>query len=156
MGSSITAVEVYAVQRILDYFGKQDYVKNFGMIGVSYGGFYTLYTSAVDTRIKSAISSVFFNTRDKYDWSDWTWRDSAFIFDDAQVACLVYPRKLRIQIAKNDELFDYRLGEQSFAELKELCKTVGIEWVDFNVFEGVHEFCKDDAPIKALVDELRA
>jgi dienelactone hydrolase len=154
VGSSITAVEVYAILRILDYFEKQDYVKNFGMVGTSYGGFYTLYTSAIETRIKSAISSVFFNTRDKHDWSDWTWRDSALVFDDAQVACLVYPRKLHIQIGKNDELFDYRLGEQSFAELKELCKTVGDVWVDFNVFDGVHEFCKDDTQINALIKEL--
>ena len=155
VGSSITAVEVYAIRCILDYFEKQTFVSSFGMIGVSYGGFYTLYTSAIDTRIKSAICNVFFNTRDKHDWSDWTWRDSAFIFDDAQVACLVYPRKLRIQVAKNDELFDYREGEQSFEIVKSLCKTVGDEWVDFNVFEGVHEFCKDDAPIKALVEELK-
>ncbi|MBQ7224250.1 MAG: hypothetical protein IJX06_01690 [Clostridia bacterium] len=93
------------------------------MIGVSYGGFYTLYTLAIDTRIKSAICNVFFNTRDKHDWSDWAWRDSAFIFDDAQVVCLVYPRSLRIQVAKNDELFDYREGEQSFEIVKALCKT---------------------------------
>ena len=56
VGSSITAIEVFGIMRILDYFEYQEYVSCFGMVGLSYGGFYPLYTAAVDTRIKSAIS----------------------------------------------------------------------------------------------------
>ncbi|WP_438983966.1 hypothetical protein [Vulcanococcus sp.] len=33
------------------------------MMGFSYGGFYTLYTSALDQRIKAAVVSGFFNDR---------------------------------------------------------------------------------------------
>ena len=77
VGSSITAIEIFGITKIIDYFEKQDYVTNIGMIGLSYGGFYTLFTSAVDTRIKSAISCSFFNTREKYAWPDWTWNNSS-------------------------------------------------------------------------------
>ena len=65
VGSSITAIEVFGFTRILDYFEDKPYVKNFGMVGLSYGGFYTLFTTACDTRIKSAISCSFcrFSTR---------------------------------------------------------------------------------------------
>jgi dienelactone hydrolase len=154
VGSSITALEIYGIQRIIDYFEAQSYVGNFGMIGLSYGGFYTLFTTAAETRIKAAISAIFFNTRDTYGWSDWTWDSSAFMFDDAEVACLVYPRKLCIRIADKDELFDVNGGIASFERLKWLCGGVGTDWVDFDVFEGKHEFFFDDEPIKRLVEEI--
>ncbi len=60
VGSSITAIEIFGLMRILDYFETQCYVKNFGMIGLSYGGYYTMLMTAIDTRIKSAVSSSFF------------------------------------------------------------------------------------------------
>lgn len=152
VGSSITAVEVYGITRILDYFETQDYVSTFGMVGLSYGGFYTLYTTAVDTRIRSAISGCFFNKRDAVPWCDWTWQRSAELFDDAEVACLIYPRSFCITIGDKDELFDYRNGEESFEKVKKICKDT--DWVEFKVFDGTHEFCKDDAHIERLAMEL--
>lgn len=35
-------------------------------------------------------------------------------------------------------------------------KDVGTDWLDLIVFEGTHEFCKDDTPIARLVAELMA
>lgn len=155
VGSSITAVEVYGITRILDYFEAQEYVSSFGMVGLSYGGFYTLYTAALDTRIQSAISCAFFNKRDAVaGYSDWTWFASAEKFDDAEVACLVYPRKLCVEIGNQDPLFDYRFGVESFERVKSLCGSRGTQWIDFIVFDGDHEFCKDDAPIRNLVQDL--
>lgn len=154
VGSSITAVEVFGITKIIDYFEKEYSIDSFGMVGLSYGGFYTLFTTAVDTRIKSAISCSYFNTRDKYGWSDWVWQNSAEKFDDAEIACLVYPRKLCIEIGKEDKLFDYKYGVESFEKLKELCRDVGTDWVDLVVFDGIHEFCKDDEPIEKLIKDL--
>ena len=68
VGSSITAVEIYGVMRILDYFEAKDNITDFGMVGLSYGGFYTLYTAAIDTRISSSVSCAFFNKRDEIPW----------------------------------------------------------------------------------------
>ena len=96
VGSSVTAVEVYSLIRVMDYFEAKDNIKYFGMIGLSYGGFYTLYTAALDTRIKSAISCAFFNDRSVYSRSDWTWWNSCEKFGDAEVACLISPRRLCI------------------------------------------------------------
>lgn len=155
VGSSITAIEVFGIKRILDYFEKQDYVSALGMVGLSYGGFYTLFTAALDTRIKSAISCAFFNTRDEYGWPDWCWKNSAERFDDAEIACLVYPRKLRLAIADKDPLFNYTGGEYSFERVKEICTEVGCEWVDLKIFDGVHEFFKDDEPIERFASELK-
>ena len=154
VGSSITAVEIYAIERIIDYFEGKPYVKNFGMVGMSYGGFYTLFTSAVDTRIKAAVSCSFFNKRDAVTWSDWTWQNSAEKFDDAEVACLIYPRSLCIEIGNKDELFDYREGIDAFEKLKKRCEKCGTNWIELIVFDGTHEFCRDDAPLEKLAKIL--
>lgn len=154
VGSSITAIEVFGLMRILDYFQNQEYVSSFGMVGLSYGGFYTLFTSAIDTRIKSAISCSFFNTRDMIPWCDWVWFESANKFDDAEVACLVYPRKLHIAIGDNDDIFNYKYGVESFKKLEGMCKEVGTEWLSFDVFNGEHEFFKYDEPIQKLINDI--
>ncbi len=154
VGSSITALEVYGIMRIIDYFETCDYVSSFGMVGLSYGGFYTQYTAAVDTRIKSAIACSFFGTRDKEFESDFTWHKSAERFDDAEIACLVYPRRLCIEIGKRDELFDYKDGERSFKKIEKLCGSVGTDWIELIVFDGTHEFYTNDSPIERMVKDL--
>lgn len=155
VGSSITALEVYGIIRILDYFEAQGDCSDFGMVGLSYGGFYTLFTAALDTRIRAAISCSFFNTRDRIGWSDWVWQDSSEKFDDAEIACLVYPRRLWIRVGDADELFDSGSAAESFERMKALCRKVGTEWVDFTVFKGKHEFFADDGPIEGLIQSLR-
>jgi dienelactone hydrolase len=155
VGSSITALEVFGFTRILDYFEDKPYVKNFGMVGLSYGGFYTLFTTAVDTRIKSAISCSFFNDRDMVGWSDWVWQNSAYKFNDAEVAALCYPRRLCIQMGDKDQLFDAEYTKKSFDRLRDISKDVGADWLDLIIFDGNHEFCKDDAPIIRLVNDLK-
>lgn len=155
VGSSITAIEIFGIMRVIDFFEKESYVSKFGMVGLSYGGFYTLFTSAVDTRIKSAISCSFFASRDSCGWCDWTWLNSAEKFDDAEIACLSYPRRLCLQMGNDDELFDYKESLASFERIKELAHDVGTDWIDLIVFDGKHEFYKEDAPIERLVNDLK-
>jgi len=155
VGSSITAIEVFGITRVIDYFSQEGYVSNFGMAGLSYGGFYTLYTAAIDLRIKSAISCSFFNKRDEVCWPDWAWFKSAEKFDDAEVASLIYPRKIYIQMGNKDELFDSKHSVYSYDKLKTLCKDVGTDWIEFEIFDGVHEFFKDDDVITKLINDIK-
>lgn len=153
VGSSITALEVYGITRILDYFEVQDYVGSFGMIGLSYGGFYTLYTSAIDTRIKAAVSSSFFNSRGANVWCDWSWFNAAESFSDTEVSCLIYPRQLCIEVGTEDELFSLEGALKEYELLKSAKEYAPDTWnLDFIVFEGTHEFCKDDIPLKRLAE----
>lgn len=154
VGSSVAAIELYGLMRILDYFQAQDTVSGFGMVGLSYGGFYSLFLSALDTRIRSVISCSYFNTRDRYGWPDWTWWRSAERFDDVEVACLVYPRKLCLEIGTKDEAFDIAYAEKSVDALRRISQEVGTQWFTAVSFDGAHEFCRDDSPIQAMVDEL--
>lgn len=155
VGSSIAAVELYGITRILDYFETQPEVSCFGMVGLSYGGFYTLFATAIDTRIQGAVSCSFFNTRDVIGWSDWTWQCSAEKFDDPEIACLIYPRPLCLAVGDKDSLFSVTTAEESFRKLRELCRDVGTDWLETIVFDGVHEFYKEDAPIIRLVQHLK-
>ncbi len=155
VGSSVAAVELHGIFSVLDYFEKQDYVSNFGMVGLSYGGFYTLYTAALDTRIKSAVSCAFFNERKRYAYSDWTWFSSAKMLDDAEISCLIYPRKLCIELGTRDDLFSFHSGKKEFERLQNLCSDVGCDWLSFVEFDGIHEFCPHTEPLTKLVVYLK-
>lgn len=154
LGSSVTALEIYGLRRIIDYFEIQSYVlrDKIGFAGLSYGGFYTLFTAACDKRIKCSLSCSFFNDRIKYNWSDWTWFDSGNTFCDAETALLIYPRKLFIGIGDKDKLFDADSGVKEFEKLTAYTKEH--EWVYFELFDGGHEFFKDDNIVDAFIQAL--
>lgn len=156
LGSSITAVEIYGLQRILDYFEKQNYVTNFGMVGLSYGGFYTLFTTALDTRIRAALSCSYFNDRNAVgNFLNWRWAGGSFRFHDAEIAAMIYPRPLAIAVGDQDEVFLAPNAQKEFQRLCAMCGDVGTDWVDFEVFEGTHEFIKDEKYIQKVVEALK-
>ena len=154
-GSSITAIEIYGIRRVLDALCTQPTVDadKIGMIGLSYGGFYTLYTTACDTRIKASLSACFFNDRMHYPWSDWVWDNAANKFLDAEVLCLIYPRKICIQLGTKDPTFDIHTARE---EIERFYKIAGDrrDFVTFEEFDGVHEFSTDNLPIKRLLAQL--
>lgn len=154
LGGSVAALEIYCIQSCLDYFEQTDYCSgSFGMAGLSYGGFYTLYTAAAETRIKAALACSHFNDRTKYNMPDKVWFNAANTFLDAQVAALVCPRYLRIEVGDNDELFMAKSAIKEYEILKEYYAEVP-ENLQFNVFKGVHEFCPEDTGIDWLISKL--
>ena len=155
VGGSIAALEIYGIQRLLDYFENQSYVNNLGMIGFSYGGFYTLFTAALDDRIKAALSCSYFNDRNAVTgFPDWRWKDASFCLHDAEVSALVYPRKLVIQTGDKDDTFFASNAQKEYDRLCEMCGRVGTDWVDFEIYKGKHEFVKGDKYIEKVVQAL--
>ena len=154
VGSSITAVEVYGIMHVLDYFQNQDWVGNLGMVGLSYGGFYTLFTAAADTRIKAAISCSFFCEGNHHALSDWSFQDMDKCFGEAEIACLVHPRKLFLEMGNTDELFDVRKSQAEYEKILEACGDDS-DWVEFTAFPGNHEFYREDDHIRRLVEHLK-
>lgn len=154
-GGSITAFEVYALRKTLDYLEVQEFVDadRIGMVGLSYGGMYTLFMTAADTRIKSAISSSFFCDRFIHCWPDWSYKDAAETFMDAEVAMLCYPRKICLAMGDNDNLF----GLSDTAMEYERIKKQGLDdKITYYPFEGTHEFLTDDdGPIESLIEDLK-
>lgn len=156
LGGSMAALEIYCLQRSLDYFETMDYVdaERIGMIGLSYGGMFTLYTTALDTRIKAAVSSSFFCTRiGNTAMTDWKYKGMAYNFFDAEVAMLARPRKLYLAMGKDDPLFDSSKSVQEFEYIKRACPDWQ-EWTELQLFEGVHEFCPDDEFIDRFMKDM--
>lgn len=152
VGSSIAAVEIYGLQRIIDYFEKQSYVSNIGMVGFSYGGFYTIFTSALDVRVKAATSAGWFwNKTDRIDWS---WMNIEERFSDAEIVALICPRKLYIGSPTEDPNGDVERAMLEVERIKKLCRDEGNEWVELLIYEGKHEFFRDNGPIKEMIAYL--
>lgn len=157
LGSSITALEIFCIMRSTDYFAAQKYIDSdrIGMIGLSYGGFYTMFTAAADTRIKSAYSSCFFNDRLVYNWQDWVWFNAAHSFLDAETAALTAPRRLYIEVGRNDALFDYQTAIKEYERLLAFYEASGAaEYLRFHVFDGDHMLDSDDSGLDFFLKGL--
>lgn len=157
-GGSITALEIYCLRKSLDWLCVQPFVipDKIGMAGLSYGGFYTLYTAAADTRIKAALSCSFFNDRGIYCWNDWVFQSKQSFFDP-EVAMLCCPRPLFIAVGENDPLF---LADSARAEAERL-RALSVsaygsaDWFSFYSFDGGHEFIKNDELLLRFIREIR-
>lgn len=158
LGGSMAALEIYCLMRALDYFETQEYVdkERMGMVGLSYGGMFTLYTAALETRLKAAVSSSFFCTRsENADMPDWKYKGMAYNFYDAEVAMLVRPRKIYLAMGKDDPLFDSSKSVKEFETIKELCPDRD-QWAELQIFQGEHEFCPDDEFLNKFMKDMEA
>lgn len=145
LGGSIAALEVFAIRRALDWFVDEGIAKegHIGMIGLSYGGSYTLLTAAADTRITAAYSSCQYNDRYIHNWYDWTWKGSA-MYLDAEMAALVAPRALYLEEGDNDDLFDDKTFLRECERAVPFYEAAGVpENLKYRAFQGSHELCKD-------------
>ena len=146
-GMSITALEIKGIMNSLDYVLENEEIDKdkISMIGLSYGGYYTLYTMAADTRIKSGYALAAFNDRDIYSWKDWTYKNSGLTFQDAEVAALCAPRKLYVQVGKEDQVFDYRSAVSESERVYDYFKAFGKEEnFKFRLWDGGHTISDDD------------
>ena len=157
LGGSITALEVFCIIKSLDTFCEAAIAdeNHLGMIGLSYGGLFTLFTAAADPRIKAALSCAYYNKRDVHRMIDWTWRNSASTFFDAEIAMLVYPRCLCIAVADQDNLLPAKSAEAELQRLEQLSQNIygDTNWFHGCIFSGVHEFVKNDDLIKTVIAE---
>ncbi len=159
LGGSIAALEIFRLTRCLDYLcGRRDIDPGrVGMIGLSYGGFYTLFTAAADLRIKAALSSCFFNDRSVYNWHDWSWKNSARTFFDAEVAGLVCPRPFWVEIGVKDTLFNHKAARRDARRAASFYQRLGLkDNFRFVEFEGGHELCPSDDGIDFLCAHLES
>ena len=157
LGGSITALELFKLKRSIDYLHSREDINasQTGMIGLSYGGFYTLFATAVDVRIKAALSSCFFNNRFIYDWHDWTWFNSGNTFLDSEICSLICPRPLYIEVADRDELFDVTYACEEYKKVQVAYEKLDLlDKLCFKVFKGVHELDLDDSGIDFLYKNI--
>ncbi len=147
MGSSIQALETYCIMRCIDALIATEPVidTKIGMVGLSYGGFYTMITAAADPRIVSAYSVVAMNDRFKYNWLDWTWKNSGNMFTDERVCALCAPRRFQGEIGRQDEVFTWETAPDFNALVKPFYAKFGCEdEFCFRIHDDGHRINKDD------------
>ena len=152
-GLSITGLEVSGIMRCIDYGITRPEVdgERVGMIGLSYGGYFTLNTAATDVRIKSAFSAGCYNDRSVYDWCDWSYYNAAYKFGEAETAGLCAPRRLYISVGKADPVLNYETAIPEGERAIEFYRAAGCEdKVRFYVWDGGHTVPDDDEGIDFL------
>ena len=157
LGGSTAALNIHLIRRSLDALSIREDIdeSRIGMMGLSWGAFYTLVTTAIDTRIKVALSSCFFNNRYKYDLAPAVWFDAANLFLDAEIACLICPRPLYIEVGRRDDLFTVETARPEAERVSAMYKELGIDSrFRYHEHEGGHEFDKVDEGIEFLTSWL--
>jgi dienelactone hydrolase len=153
VGTSLTAVEIAKITKSLDVLLKRPEIdpKRVAMVGLSYGGYYTLVVPALEPRIKVAVSSCYFGVQEfRYEKddlgvpSDFRFADRFSLFRDSEIGALICPRPLLIQAGKSDDAPHRDMGIQLAPLVADYYGKLGkSDAFKFLVFDGGHEF--DDA-----------
>lgn len=149
LGLNPLTLNVWDVMRCLDYLQQRPEVQadRIGCVGLSYGGTLTLYTAALDERVKVAVISCYLNKFKAY----------AFDIDNtcgsqtvpgllrygemAEVACLIAPRALLIESGLKDEGFPIQASREAFSAVQSAYEAAGVpEKVAIDEFDGGHMF----------------
>ena len=156
-GMSVTGFEIAAIMRCIDYAVTLPEIdgERIGMTGLSYGGYFTLYTMAADTRIKAGYAVGAFNDRDSYPRFDWTYFGGSLRFHDAEVAALCAPRRLAIQIGKADSVFNYETGLMEMERIRDYFSAYGAtDGLKLSVWDGGHTYSDDDECFDFFFDSI--
>jgi dienelactone hydrolase len=108
MGHHIIGYEVQKVLAGVDWFaaeaGSND--RPIGVIGHGEGGLLALFSSALDTRVDATVVSGYFDSRQNV-WQEPIYRNVFGLLDqfgDAELASLVAPRALIVEVARGPEV----------------------------------------------------
>ena len=153
-GTTVLAIELTKVRRALRYFASRPEVDaaHPGVAGLSYGGYFAFYAAALIPEIAFAISSCYFSDRlavmkDHPDGLlDWQCPGAGAAFADAEIAAMICPRPLYIEVGQRDELFAPEGAQAEAERVRSVYEAVGCgENFLFDVFDGKHEFRLDHA-----------
>lgn len=151
-GTSLMALDVMKVTRALDVLLKRKEVdpKRVAMIGLSYGGYYTLYAAALDPRISVAVASCSFRDYPQPGSdTDATIRKPEGRPVDMMgpdFIKLICPRPLQVQSGINDKSLPIEEARVGTARVADYYRNLGkAENFEFQAFEGGHEFRGDVA-----------
>lgn len=158
LGGAITAMELYFLRGIIDYFAENEKINadKIGVCGLSYGGMYAFHLAALDTRIKACYSCSWVADGFVYSWADWSYKNAQNTFATAEVGGLIAPRALAVAMGNEDELFDCKLTEKECARIKSFYSAYGAEQNFLTViFDGKHELDKGDEEFDFFFSKLQ-
>ena len=148
LGETMVGWRVYDVMRTIDWIGTRPELdaKRVGCLGLSGGGTCTLFSTALEPRIKAAYVSGYLNTFrdcimsmshciDNYVPGILQWGE---MYD---VAALIAPRPLFVESGERDPIFPLKGSLESFAHVQRVYDVFDAkDQTAQEVFPGVHEF----------------
>lgn len=146
LGLSVTGFEVFCIRRALDHLSSLPEIDGgrVGMMGLSYGGYFSLYTAAADTRIQTVYAAAAFNDRTRCAFADWVYPNAARTFSDGEVAGLCAPRRVRIDVGRADPVFDFSTADAEAERARAYFAACGAEEnFCFCHHGGGHRFASD-------------
>ncbi len=148
LGQTMIGWRVYDIKRVIDYMETRADIdaSRIGCMGISGGGTATLFSTALEPRIKVAMVSGYLNTFrdsilsishciDNYVPGILNWAE---MYD---VAGLIAPRPLFAESGERDNIFPIAASKESFARLSKVYASMSAEGViEHEVFPGEHSF----------------
>lgn len=158
-GRTLMGLEVAKICRGVDYLSTLSDVdpQRIGIYGLSKGGHYTLYTAGIETRIKAAVVSGWFNDRTKkltlpksqpnpdaflsrVHRSEYFLTDLLDRFGDAELAWMIAPRPLMIEAGTRDQSVNINFVREEFKRVQAVYEKLGIaDRIQLAPFEGPHQ-----------------
>jgi dienelactone hydrolase len=147
-GETMIGWRVYDVMRTIDWIETRKELDSsrVGCMGISGGGTCTLFATALEPRIKTAMVSGYLNTFrdcilslshciDNYVPGILRWAE---MYD---VAGLIAPRPLIAESGTRDPIFPIEASKESFARVKKVYGVFDAEAaLEHEIFEGEHQF----------------
>ena len=148
VGQSMIGWRVWDVMRTLDYLttrAELDHAR-VGCMGISGGGTVTLFSAALDSRIRAALVSGYLNTFrdsigslahciDNYVPGILNWAEMS------DIAGLIAPRPLFVESGERDNIFPVAASIESFNEVRRIYGVFGaLDRTEQEVFPGEHSF----------------
>jgi cephalosporin-C deacetylase-like acetyl esterase len=147
LDKTAVGMRVWDIMRCIDYLQMLPQVddERIGCMGISGGGTTTLFTSALDERIKAAVISGYLCT----------FKDSILSINHCEcnyipgilkyaemydVACMIAPRPLFIESGTHDDIFPIKAVDIAYNYVKEAYTLLKAEdKLDRDIFEGRHQ-----------------
>ena len=149
LGLNPLTLNVWDAFRCLDYLQSRPEVDRgrLGCLGLSYGGTMTLFTAALDQRVKAAIISCFLNEYGSYGLTLGNFCGSQTVpgvlayGEMADIAGLIAPRPLLVEMGRFDDGFPIEHSRRAYRHLERVYRVLGAqERLACDEFEGGHRF----------------
>jgi dienelactone hydrolase len=145
LGGSVAGMRVRDARRLVDYLETRPEcdTARLGAMGISGGGMHTLFSAAIDTRIKAAVISGYFST---FQHSILAMHHCACNFvpglarfgEMYDLAGLLAPRPLLVEAGTHDPIFPIDAVRASVKQAEAVYAVFGAGPVETDFFEGRH------------------
>jgi len=148
LGQVLVGLRVWDAIRALDYLQTRSEVdvERIGCVGLSWGGTHTIYTSALDERIKVAVVSGYFSSFKDIliDRSCCSCQYVPNILEYADlpdIVSLIAPRPLLIENGTKDPLYTLEVVKKEYPRVEKVYNLLEVSnRIDIDIFEGSHSF----------------